>query len=321
MISTFQSIPLARYRLEWVVKTRIRLPEYAGSALRGVFGSALRGVVCLTAQKECPGCGLWRTCPYPLVFETPPPVVEEGKKGFAVIPNPYVIEPPPWGEKEYLPGEVLVFHMVLAGKALAQLALIILAWQRALARGVGPGDGTALMSRVVLVEEGSETEIFSPEAGIIQDHATQVTIPPWPNLQECTLQLRTPTRIQRDGSPLGPERLTPRDLLIALMRRVSQVLEIHTAQSMVADYAALAQEASKIDAHGRLIWRDWTRHSARQKQAMTLGGVVGYWTLSGPLEPFWNYLYLGQWLHLGKNATFGLGQYQLDGSLRGKSNE
>jgi hypothetical protein len=44
---------------------------------------------------------------------------------------------------------------------------------------------------------------------------------------------------------------------------------------------------------------------------MALGGVVGNWTLTGELAPFLPYLHLGQWLHVGKEATFGLGGYRL----------
>ena len=44
---------------------------------------------------------------------------------------------------------------------------------------------------------------------------------------------------------------------------------------------------------------------------MTLGGALGSWTLSGELEPLLPWLQLGQWLHIGKNATMGLGQYRL----------
>jgi hypothetical protein len=45
---------------------------------------------------------------------------------------------------------------------------------------------------------------------------------------------------------------------------------------------------------------------------MNLGGVVGAWTLTGALGPFVPWLRLGQWLHLGKSATMGLGGYQLE---------
>jgi CRISPR/Cas system endoribonuclease Cas6 (RAMP superfamily) len=47
---------------------------------------------------------------------------------------------------------------------------------------------------------------------------------------------------------------------------------------------------------------------------MVLGGAVGSWTLAGDLAPFWPLLYLGQWLHVGKSATFGLGRYRLKAS-------
>ncbi|NGZ06557.1 MAG: CRISPR system precrRNA processing endoribonuclease RAMP protein Cas6 [Magnetococcales bacterium] len=309
--SEILSLPVARYRLEWEMETRMRLPEYAGSALRGVFGAALRRVVCLTGEPECPGCGLWRSCPYPLMFETPVPVSATGERMQAVVPNPYVIEPPPWGERIHQPGEPLVFHMVLVGKALAQLSLIVFAWQRALARGVGPDHGKARLIRVVLVESQGEREIFNPEGLSLIEHFPCVQVPPWPEPSVVTMQIITPARVQRDGSPLGPERITPRDLLVNLMRRVSQVMELHGQRQISANYADLAQQARLIDARGRLTWRDWTRRSGRQQQTMALGGVVGAWNLTGPLEPFWPFLYLGQWLHVGKNATFGLGHYRL----------
>jgi hypothetical protein len=44
---------------------------------------------------------------------------------------------------------------------------------------------------------------------------------------------------------------------------------------------------------------------------MSLGGVIGTWRLEGPLAPFAPFLQLGEWLHVGKEASFGLGQYTL----------
>jgi hypothetical protein len=58
-------------------------------------------------------------------------------------------------------------------------------------------------------------------------------------------------------------------------------------------------------------WHDWTRYSSRQRQAMTLGGLVGKVELEGDIAPFADVLARGQWLHVGKNATFGLGHYRL----------
>jgi CRISPR-associated endoribonuclease Cas6 len=81
---------------------------------------------------------------------------------------------------------------------------------------------------------------------------------------------------------------------------------------IVGDATALARHAEGIDDERELHWREWTRFSSRQKQEMTLGGVVGDWVIRGDLEPLMPWLWLGQWLHVGKNATMGMGSYSLE---------
>ncbi|MEO5355608.1 MAG: CRISPR system precrRNA processing endoribonuclease RAMP protein Cas6, partial [Magnetococcus sp. XQGC-1] len=113
------------------------------------------------------------------------------------------------------------------------------------------------------------------------------------------------------GKPLGVRQLTARDLLITLARRISLLAEFHADRQLALPFAELSRQAEGVTVNGRLQWRDWTRWSSRQEQQMVLGGVVGQWSLHGLLVPFLPLLYLGQWLHVGKNATFGLGHYRL----------
>lgn len=77
------------------------------------------------------------------------------------------------------------------------------------------------------------------------------------------------------------------------------------------DFGELKRAAASVQGEKQLVRRDWTRYSNRQQQAMTLGGAVGGWRLAGDLRPFWPLLNLGQWLHVGGKATFGLGRYTL----------
>lgn len=308
------TFPVARYRLDWQATRPIRLPDYAGSMLRGAFGHALRQLACMTRQKECDACPLLATCPYPLIFRPPPPP-EHALQKFSAIPVPYVIEPPESGARLVVPGETFSFNVVLIGRALKELPLVVLAWRRALARGIGAGDGTAELVSIVHCGTAGETEVHRPDTGTIAPHEQAIALRPARDSDAgptcATLRIVTPLRLQQNGRALPPEKLDVRTLLMALIRRASLLGEFHGNGPLVENFAPLLGTCGEIRDEKRLVWRDWTRYSSRQQQKMALGGVVGEWTLEGPLGPFSGFLELGQWLHVGKEAAFGLGRYRL----------
>jgi hypothetical protein len=306
--------PIARYRFDCQVESPIRLPEYAGSTLRGAFGHALKKTACMTRQSDCKTCPLYRSCPYPAIFAPPPPATHSLQK-FSEIPAPFIVEPPAWGEKYYGEGESLSFEFILIGRALAQLPLIVYAWQRALATGIAKGDGTAKLLSVSLLEENRETAIYSQAEGQIKIHVAELNNAgaeaEQAGQQQINLRIETPLRIQVNGHPKHPEELTARDLLMTLLRRIALISEFHIGKKLEFDFQALGEMANQVKSTKHLTWQDWTRYSNRQKQEMTLGGVMGEWQLTENLQPFIPMLKLGQWLHIGKNASFGLGRYQL----------
>ena len=53
---------------------------------------------------------------------------------------------------------------------------------------------------------------------------------------------------------------------------------------------------------------DATRYSSRQDERMDLGGLVGAAAYEGDLAEFLPWLLWGQLVHVGMNATFGLGR-------------
>lgn len=307
-------IPLARYRLEFTVTRPLHLPAYAGSTLRGAWGAALRAASCMTRQAVCEACPLLASCPYAAIFESRPP--QDGTpslQDFSQVPRPYVIEPPALGARDYAPGEMITFHIVLAGRALEQLPLVLWAHVKAFRRGVGPGDGTADLLRVVRVDQGETLVLDGPEGSIL-DHIAAV--PPAPTFGEhgetITLRFHTPLRLQTNGRRATADEHTARKLLMALVRRIALIAEFHGPARLDLDFADLARRADAIHSRTALRWQDWTRYSSRQQKKMDLGGVLGQWTLAGDLAPFFPYLHLGQWLHVGKEATFGLGGYRLE---------
>jgi len=303
------SWPLARYRLVFKVQTPLNLPDYAGSMLRGVFGLSLRHLACMTRQRVCGPCPLLAACPYPLIFETPAPA-EHRLQNFSAVPNAYVLEPPPWGRRRYRAGEDLVFEMVLFGQALEKLPLVILAWQRALARGLG--GGTAGLAEMLFLNPQGEEKIFDASLSRVRPHEARLRLPPLQVAADFSLNFVTPLRLQENGRILPPEGVTAKVLLMALVRRLSLILEFHAGLKPGYDFQRLSRLAEGVGAVSNLRWLHWERWSNRQKRKMALNGLAGEIRLSGlPLE-FYDFLRLGQWVHVGKNATFGLGRYHLD---------
>jgi hypothetical protein len=319
-------LPLVRYRFTFVMHDAVRLPELAGSALRGVFGHALRQLACMTKAKTCTGCPLIEQCPYPTIFEPHEKPSMRSKQQtsdnkFATtlqhIPPPYVIEPPLCGAQTIAAGATISFNMQLIGAALPQLPLIIFAWQRAFARGINKTRSTGdLLTVEAFAADETASTIYSKETTQVQTHATHLIIPAYTAPQDIHLHLLTPLRIEKNKVPLGPKEITAAALLRQLIRRVSLVMQFqyaeNTAWHMDKNTAQkLNALADTVKDERRLRWQEWSRYSSRQQQVMELGGVTGHWLLKQVPVELLPYLYLGQWLHAGKEAVFGLGKYEI----------
>ncbi|MCS6997530.1 MAG: CRISPR-associated protein Cas6, partial [Casimicrobiaceae bacterium] len=208
------------------MQDNLLLPQHAGSLLRGQFGAALRRTACMTRKPTCAGCALLRTCPYPEIFETPPPAEHRLQK-FSQVPNPYVIEPPPFGTRSVAAGDRLVFDIVLVGRAIERLALVVHAFRRALAQGLGRRRARGVLETVAVEDGDRWREIWSAGRGEILAHDAVLSVPAFADVRSATLRIVTPLRLQNDGRPLSIERLSPRALITNLMRRATLLLELH----------------------------------------------------------------------------------------------
>jgi len=314
-----RTIALARYRLTARVLNALELPDFAGAMLRSVFGAALRNTTCTTQLPHCSGCPQASQCAYTHIFEAQPPANHSLQK-FSNIPNAYVIEPPePQASLRYAPGEMLQFGIVLTGEALNQLPLVLYAWHQALQKGL-----THTRSRAQLVgadwidAQGNAHPVWTnTNPNVVNAHAPVISYPPPAPaaLSALKLHIHTPMRLQSQGQPLFVENLTPRIMVAALARRIALVMEFHARQTDWGDAVPdIVRLSEKLQDRRDLHWHDQKRYSSRQHQEMSLGGVLGHWTLladPATLQHLWPWLWLGQWLHIGKNATMGMGAYTL----------
>ena len=306
---TQATLSITRLHLTVRAEGPLQLPPYAGSMLRGAFGHALLALSPLPHTDGKP-CALHASCPYCQLFAAPPLPAHSLQK-FSHMPQPYVIEPPTGGAQQLQAGQSFGFGLVLIGKALGLLPTVLQAWQRALRTGLGPQHTPCTL---VDIYDENGTQRLSNKREQLSNLST--TLPPAPALgTQATLHFCTPLRLQVQGKPVRAGQLTARDLLIALARRHQLLCDVHLgAAAPQYDFKTLVEQAQAVALQAQdLHWFDWGRYSQRQKQEMQLGGLLGAVTLHGDLAPFAELLHFGQWLHVGKNASFGLGGYRLQG--------
>ena len=351
------ALPLARYRVRFrecvpdggASLLSARGGGYLGSAWRGGLGHALRKTVCVTRLPACDPCMLLRSCPYPFLFESRTPPGAEKLTRYPRTPGPYVLEP---ADQRFDTHDATVnLGVTLFGPANAHLPYLVHALDQAGRNGLtarrvvldmhdvqaerhghdagcedGAGDGhggngdgerRGEKGRRNGAEDDGWRTIFEP-GGRLSPVAAEHRAPPAPS-PVVRVRLLTPLRIKRHEHFVGVTDFDFRAFAGGLLRRISLLTYFFGQTPLETDFAVLLRRAESVPVTGcDLHWREWTRHSSRQKAKLQMGGLLGRFELAGPgLLPFWPILWLGQWTHAGKGCSMGLGRYVLE-PLEGK---
>jgi hypothetical protein len=226
------------------------------------------------------------------VFETPTPPGSALLARVAEAPRPFVIEPP--AERALAAGQTAGFHVVLVGRAIEYAPLFAYAFQRLGQAGVGPGRGRYRLER-------AET------AHLVLDSCPARSV---------TVRFVSPAKLRYEGRVSDPAAFHV--FFRNLLRRVNLLNAFHCDGGLMppAQAAALIEAAAGVEtAAARWEHHQWERHSARQDRRVPMEGFTGEVTWRGDLAPFWPWLRAGEWVHVGKNATFGLGRYVITAVL------
>lgn len=304
------TLPIGRYRAVFRADSSVHLPPYPGSAWRGAFGHALKRALCVTRAPVCAECALWRACGYAYVFETPPPAHTEKMRKYSAAPHPFVLSLDLQGDT-LAPGATYELGFTLIGRGNQHLPYMLHALAQAGAQGIGQGRGRLSLERVEQLDTGW-TAIYRPGERCEPRPIVIPAIPAVPS--RARLVLETPLRLKREAGIVGARDFSFGALFANLLRRISMLTYFHTDTPLETDFAALTRAAREVThAEASLRWFDWTRYSSRQKREMALGGLLGEVTLDGALiEPFWPYLWLGQYVHAGAVTSMGLGRYRIE---------
>lgn len=283
-----------------------RLPGSLDPLLRAAFQQAFKDAVCLLAHRQCAGCLLQHSCSFPRVFLAPPPKQLRLDKA----PLPFVMLPPEQVPRQLRLDLPLRFRVRIFGQALGWLPYFLLAWERMAHNGLGPERTPFVLEAVS--SEGQD--VYRPGAcdalALLENqNPAFVAIPPFPGA--CRLQTLSPLRLQTEPD----DDLPFARLVTALLQRLNSLLLVYQGQSLEGDFEAIVQWAGSLQAHQQqLVWQDFQHGSRGQSQ---LGGLNGWLDYGPDIAAFWPLLWLGQYVHIGRGTSFGLGRYRLRGVEHG----
>lgn len=288
-----------KYDFTCRLESEAALPFYKGSTFRGVFGHALKRVVCALKLKECPDCILKDTCLYAQVFEAAD-----------TLPHPFVIEPPLNGDRRFHAGEEFDCALILFGDANEKLPYFVYAFEQMGHIGIG-GRVNGERGRFTLKEvRANGKRVYAEEDRKLLRSGDPVSLSlSTPETSACAVRvnLETPLRLKFEN------RLTadlPFHVLVrAMLRRVSSLFNAFGDGEPALDYKGLVKEAQEVRvADSKLRWFDWERYSNRQDTRMFMGGMIGSATYEGDLGNYLPLLDIASKVHIGKQTTFGMGK-------------
>ncbi|HWP56689.1 MAG TPA: CRISPR system precrRNA processing endoribonuclease RAMP protein Cas6 [Candidatus Acidoferrales bacterium] len=307
-----------RFHLE--PKGALRMPaDNKGNVIRGGFGSTFRRIVCHANCREPETCELRHMCPYTAVFH---PFVPEGSAKISKnrdIPRPFVIKPPLEAKETYLPGEQLSFDLVLIGKSCDYLPYFIVTFKELSQVGLGAGrtrldlslvESVGLNGTVAPVYERAKNLVQPLQQALSWETIVQTLGKDWTDARRVTLRFLTPTMIKTGG--VFVRRPDFGTVFKRLRDRINALSYFYCGKGLQINFKVFGEQAERIKTVSDFTrWVESARYSRRREVAHDLSGFVGDVSFEGELAPFLPFLRLGEYLHVGKNAVFGNGWYEI----------
>ena len=243
---------VGKYRFSCHFQNPAILPPYKGSTFRGVFGHALKNIVCTFISHTCDQCLLVQQCVYVKIFESHrlniQPIAD--MKQMTSMPSPFVIEPPLTQKTHYEPNESFDFDLLLFGAMNEMLPYFIYAFDQIGKIGVGKyidnQHGQFKLNTVIfqdnVIYHSTEKQLHEIE------NIEPLTLKPEINISKKTFSLKlnfgTPLRFKIDRRL--SKTLSFEQLVRAMLRRVSFLLTCYGAGNPNLDYQSFIEKAKSI---------------------------------------------------------------------------
>jgi hypothetical protein len=323
------ALRISHLQLQLLPEEELVLPAHnKGNTLRGGFGTAFRRLVCPNLRWECATCTLRFNCPYTAVFNPFVPPDADRMTRNQNIPRPFVFKPPRSLQTRYARGEPLDFQLVVVGRAIDYLPYFILAFRELGSAGFALNRARVRLSGVdALGRDGSTTPVYDAASNLVRPApplALEIDIADAASETADTLILDflTPTTL-RTGSAVDRDAVVVRrpafhHVLKRLRDRLNALASFYGDGPLDLDFRALGEAAEAVQtAEDHTRWIERSRYSARRNTAHDLSGFVGTIVFRGDLARFLPLFRAGEYVHVGKNAVFGNGWFEITEHLPG----
>ena len=309
MLTCTPDLIIAEYRFTFTARDPLTLPVFSDPLRRSVFGLALHQQSCIAPNADCADCMLRHQCDFAFFIKGPRPPEAKMMRKVGTVPLPHIFHSDQCGEASISPGGQFTHGLVLAGAACKRLPAVIRAMVKSGRLGFGSDRAKAELVQVAQVLPGGQRLIWDKQGEVQDSIMEQAPVPPAP----AALRLHFLTPYLPSDKSFRLETLDISQLLMAVIRRVSLLQYFYMGCPLEADFRALKECAAQSEVMNialrshKTIW--WSARQGREVEFRGFLGTVDF----APKDPelFWPFLWLGQWLHIGKQASKGFGRYQL----------
>jgi len=295
-------VDLLLNRLEFILRLHSdRCADHVMEHLKRTFRGAFREETCGYGG-NCDYCESASDCPFMLVFGQTLSPDPDALRKYQKPPLPFVFElrQDPARVKR---GDSFKLSLVLAGSAtnhVQQICTALIAVFRSSPdislAGIGSVDCSGLSSP--LMTENSGISFGKLATMTVEDIMALSALPP----DQVTLDFQTPLRMVQDGTAIRDFSFPK--FITSLLRRISSIAYYYGGSVLELDYrrlSALSKETRVVEStviySGRMGWKK--------------GGLVGSCAVTGDISAFHPVLLLGEYLHCGKGAAYGMGSYEV----------
>jgi hypothetical protein len=311
MRNVLEKLAFQVFEFVLVPEEKIVFPNFKGNVFRGALGKALRRLTCASGLDDCKDCLLSNNCIYSRIFESFNPGVNQSILGkVEKAPHPFIVDVGEKNQLEYSRNQEIRFCLTLIGEAMKYISYFILAFIDIGKYGIGRTRGCF---KIKEVRAGGQEIYNAHKKRITLDFdsipGSRFISEKW-NKGSLNISLETPLRLKYNHR--FQKHITFQMIVSNLLRRVYLLANHYCCGPASVDMKELIEMSKKVvPVNSEIYWQEQKRYSYRQNRGISMAGVSGTLEFKGDFSPFIGFLRIGEYLHLGKGTSFGLGKIKI----------